>query len=257
MASLSRPISALLALAALALVLAGCGKKGPLVPPEALVPAPVANLAVAQKGARFQVSWSAPGKQEGGATLRDLAGFLLFRRPLLPPAEDCDECPSAYRQLARIDLDYLQAVRRLGNLFIYDDSELKKGESYQYKLRSFSVEGAQSRDSNKARHRFIAPPAPPVVEALPSTTGVVLAFVAPPPAEGTLVGYNIYRAKKGGAAPLAPLNAAPVTATTYEDKLPLIGVPYDYTVTSVVALNGETAESVPSNSIEGSILARD
>ena len=101
MASLSRPISALLALAALALVLAGCGKKGPLVPPEALVPAPVANLAVAQKGARFQVSWSAPGKQEGGATLRDLAGFLLFRRPLLPPAEDCDECPSAYRQLAR------------------------------------------------------------------------------------------------------------------------------------------------------------
>ena len=243
--------------AALALsVAAGCGKKGPLIPPEALLPAPVANLAVAQKGARFQVSWSAPGRQEGGSPLMDLAGFLLLRRMLLPAAEDCDECPGAYSQLARIDLDYPQGIRRVGNLFIYDDFELKKGNSYQYKLRSFTTQAAQSKDSNRTHHRFLAPPPPPVVEALSSTNGVVLAFVAPPPEEGSLIGYNIYRSKKGREMPLSPLNAAPITGTTYEDKVLLVGA-YDYLVTSVVALNGETVESVPSNRVEGSILLQD
>lgn len=247
--------AAMLVLAALALsVAAGCGKKGALIPPEALVPAPVGNLEVAQKGARLQVSWSAPGKQEGGAPLRDLAGFLLFRRLLLSPAEDCEECPTAYSQLARIDLDYPQGVRRVGSLFIYDDSEVKRGNRYQYKLRSFTTQAAQSRDSNRARHRFIAPPSAPVVEALSSPTGVVLAFVASAPAEGSLIGYNIYRSKTAGEVPLSPLNAAPLTGTTYEDKVLLAGVPYHYTVTSVAGLNGETFESAPSNSVAGSIL---
>jgi predicted small lipoprotein YifL len=245
-----------LVVTALAL-LSGCGKKGALVPPEALAPAPIADLALAQKGGRFQVSWSAPNKQEGGAPLRDLAGFLLFRRMLLPPAEECEECPSAYARLARIDLDYLQGIRRIGNLFLFDDPDLQKGKSYQYKVRSFTTDGAQSKDSNKARRSALAPPLPPVLEALSSTTGVVLAFVAPPPEEGSLVGYHIYRSKKGGKMPLTPLNAKPFTGTTYEDKEPLVGMSYSYTATSVLTLNGETVESAPSNQAEGAILERD
>lgn len=256
MAALRGPLRAVLVVAVLALA-AGCGKRGALVPPEALAPAPVTDLALAQKGGRFQVSWSAPTRQEGGAPLRDLAGFLLFRRMLLPPAEDCEECPGAYAELSRIDLDYLRGVRRLGNLFLFDDSDLKPGKSYQYKLRSFTTDGTQSRDSNKVRHTVLAPPPAPVLEALSSTTGVVLAFVALPPREGSLIGFNIYRARKGDEMPLSPLNSAPVTGTTYEDKVPLVGVPYDYQVTSVAQLNGETAESALSNRAEGAMLERD
>ena len=244
----------LLAFALTLALCAGCGKKGPLLPPEALVPAPVADLTVAQKGSHFQVSWSAPGKQEGGSRLRDLAGFLLFRRTLLPAGEDCDDCPGAYGQLARIDLDYPKAVRRSGNLFLYDDFELKKGSSYQYKLRSFTSEGTQSRDSNRAHHKVLIPPSAPVLEALSSTTGVVLAFLAPPPEQGSLLGYNVYRSKKGEEMPLSPLNAAPLAGTTYEDHVLLVGAPYDYRVTSVAALNGETVESLPSNLAEGAML---
>ena len=253
---LSRAILILTLLTPLTL-LAGCGKKGALVPPEALAPAPVSNLAVSQQGDRFQVSWSPPTREEAGAPLKDLAGFLLFRRVLLPPAEDCEECPSAYAERARIDLAYPQGIRRSGSLILFDDSDLKTGQSYQYKVRAFTFDGVQSRDSNKARHSALPPPPAPLLEALSSSTGVVLAFVAPPPGQGTLLGYNIYRGKKGGEAPLSPLNPAPVTGNTYEDKEVAVGVRYSYRVTSVAALNGESAESAPSNPAEGAMLERD
>ena len=256
MAALRRSIRVMLVVTALAL-LAGCGKKGALIPPEALAPAPVADLALAQKGAGFQLSWTAPGRQEGGATLRDLAGFLLFRRMLLPPAEDCEECPTAYSRLARIDLDYPQGVRRAGDRFLFDDFDLKSGKSYQYKLRSFRADGTQSRDSNKVRRSAAIPPRPPVVQAQSTATGVVLSFEAPAPEAGSLIGYNIYRGKKGGEMPLSPINSAPVTGTGYEDRDLLVGESYSYTVTAVAALNGVTVESAPSNLAEGAISGRD
>jgi predicted small lipoprotein YifL len=244
-------------LLAAALGLSGCGKKGPLVPPEALAPAPVYDLALAQKGGRFLVSWSAPSREEGGAQLHDLAGFLLFRRVVLPPAEDCEECPTAYRELAHVDLDYLKGVRRIGNRFSYDDSDLTKGKTYQYKLRSFMSDGTQSKDSNKARRTVLAPPPPPVLEALPTPNSLVLAFVAPQPEQGALTGYNVYRSKSGEAMPSAPLNAAPITAKTYEDKNVLVGVRYSYTATSLTTVSGETAESLPSNRVEAALTERD
>jgi predicted small lipoprotein YifL len=246
-----------LLLAGLLALSSGCGKKGPLVPPEALAPAPVADLALAQKGSRFQVSWSAPSREEGGAQLKDLAGFLLFRRVVLPPAEDCEECPTAYRELQRIDLDYLKAVRRIGNRFIYDDYDLARGKTYQYKLRSFMSDGTESKDSNKARRSVLAPPPVPTVEALSGPNSVVLAFASPPPDDGAFAGYRIYRSRIGEPIPSAPLNATPVTAMSYEDKDVVIGSRYSYTVTSLATAKGETAESLPSNRVEGGLTERD
>jgi predicted small lipoprotein YifL len=238
--------------------LTGCGKKGALIPPEALVPAPVSNLAVAQKSGFFQVSWSAPTKEQGGRRLTDLAGFILFRRVLLPAELDCDECPGAYAERARITLDYLGETRQVGNLYLFDDHDLKESVSYQYKVRSFSVEGAESRDSNRAHRTAVTPPLPPVLEALSSSTGVVLAFVAIPPEAGKLLGYNIYRSQKGEPAPLSPLNPKPVSANKYEDKALLLGVHYSYSVRTVAVMpNEELVESAPSNLAEGSMLERD
>lgn len=248
-----RGFLSLLLLLALALLCA-CGKRGALVPPEALVPAPVTNLALAQKGGRIQVSWSAPSRQVGGESLRDLAGFLLFRRTVLPPDQDCEECPGAYTQLARIDLEYPAPARRSGGLWIYDDFDLKKGRTYQYKVRSFTTEGAQSGESNLARRTVMQPPLPPVLEAASSAAEVTLSFVALPPEEGKLVGYNIYRSRKGDEVPLVPLNREPVTANTYQDKVPMFGATYLYSVTTVADLDGAVAESAPSNVVEGALL---
>ena len=97
------------------LLLSGCGKKGPLMPPEALAPAAISDLRVAQKGELFQLSWSRPAREAGGGALRDLAGFQLFRREVLTQAEDCEACPDAYRLLKAVDPEYLQEVRRVGD----------------------------------------------------------------------------------------------------------------------------------------------
>lgn len=246
-----------LVLAATVSLMGGCGKKGALVPPEALVPAPIASLAAAQKGSALQVSWTAPGKQQGGGKLQDLGGFLLFRRNVLPPTEDCEECPSAYKQLIRVDLDLPQGVRRAGSLWIYDDYDLRKGQTYQYKMRSYTKEGAQSKDSNKVRITAVTPPLPPVLEATGSPSEVVLNFVALPPEEGTLVGYNIYRSKKGEPAPLSPINSAPLSVNSYQDKELVLGITYSYAVTSVAKVAGDTVESAPSNTAEAGLVLPD
>ncbi|BCG48795.1 Fibronectin type III domain protein [Citrifermentans bremense] len=234
-------------------LLSGCGKKGALVPPEALAPAPVTNLALAQKDGRFQVRWSAPSRQEAGASLKDLAGFLLFRRIVLPPNEDCEECPTAYGEPVKIEIEYPKGARRSGNFWIYDDRDLTTGKLYQYKLRSFTAAGVQSKDSNRVRRTAAIPPLPPVLEAASSAEAVTLSFVGLPPEQGTPAGYNIYRSKKGEEFPLFPLNATPITANSYVDHLPQFDVPFSYVVTSVSTVEGESVESAPSNVAEGAL----
>ncbi|MBU5611406.1 LPS translocon maturation chaperone LptM [Geomonas azotofigens] len=256
MAAARRFLPALFLAAALSL-LSGCGKKGALIPPEALVPAPIGTLAVAQKGAEFQVSWTGPGKQEKGGKLEDLSGFLLFRRNVLPPGEDCEECPNAYRQLALVDLDLPEGARQVGSLWIYDDFDLRKGQAYQYKVRSFTRKGAQSKDSNKVRRTAVTPPLPPVLEAAGSPNEVTLNFVALPPEQGTAAGYNVYRSKKGEPMPLTPLNKAPLTGNSYQDKEVILGLTYDYAVTSVATVDGQTVESAPSNVAEAGLVLPD
>ncbi|MGA2151250.1 MAG: lipoprotein, partial [Geobacteraceae bacterium] len=104
-------------------LLAGCGRKGRLIPPEALRPAPVSDLQIAQKGESFQVYWSQPAEGEGKRPIKDLAGFHLFKREVLPPDEDCESCPNAYKSLKIVDLDYLQDVRRVGGRLFLSDAD--------------------------------------------------------------------------------------------------------------------------------------
>jgi predicted small lipoprotein YifL len=247
-----------LALLATLVLLAGCGKRGALVPPEALVPAPITDLSLAQRGTLLQVSWSAPTKEEGGAKLKDLAGFILLRHLVQPVGQDCDECPGAYTERARVGLDYLKDVTRLGDRFLFDDYDLKLDQTYRYKVRSISAEGAESRDSNRARRKVFQPPLPPVVEASTSPTAVVLSFVALASEQGKLAGYNIFRANRGQTMPLTPLNPRPVTANTYADTTPLLGSHYSYAVRTVAEMpTGEFVESALSNFADGELAPPD
>lgn len=255
MASVTRSIPVLILGAGL--LLSGCGKKGPLIPPEALAPAPVTDLAVAQKNGRFEISWSAPGREEGGGRLRDLAGFLLFKRVVLPPSEDCEECPTAYGPPSRIDLDYLKGVERVDGLFVTGDTGLVKGKTYQYKLRSFNTDGVESKDSNKVRRTAVTAPFPPVLEALPSQSGVVVAFVSIPPEEGTAEGYRLYRAKEGSPMPRTPYRTVSAIANKFEDTEVLIGTNYTYWATSLAKVGTDLVESAPSNPATASMSGRD
>jgi fibronectin type 3 domain-containing protein/predicted small lipoprotein YifL len=236
------------------LLLTGCGRRGPLVSPEALAPAPIADLRLEQQGGQFLVSWTRPGGEVGGGALKDLAVFQIFKREVLPPGEDCEECPTAYRLMKSIDLEYPQGVIVLGNSYVYMDNDLAEGKTYRYKAYSVKKDGTMSRTSNRAGRKKVAPPLPPVLKVASSLSGVVLEWGgATPSANGRIEGYNIYRKQNGETIYHSPLNGTPVREATFEDKRVEWGKQYDYTVRTVALVDGETVESVPSNEVRGAL----
>jgi predicted small lipoprotein YifL len=234
------------------LPLSACGKRGALVPPESLVPAAVKDLRAEQKGNRFLVCWSQSGKQEWGGPLENMINFRVLKREVLPPDEDCEECPTAYRQVRIVDPEYLQDVRRLGSLYCFFDSDFVDGKIYQYKVISFDKEGTSSRDSNKVRLRKVAPPAPPALTAVTVPTGVVLEWKAVNvPRGGVLEGFAVYRKQGEGVMPLTPFSTTKADATGFEDPQMEHGVKYIYAVRTVAIVDGQRVESELSNEVEG------
>ncbi len=238
--------------------LVACGKRGPLVPPESLVPAAIKDLKVDQKGSRFLVCWSPPAKMESGGKLAGIAGFRVFRREVLPPDQDCEDCPTAYHLLRTVDPEYLQDVQRAGSHYCFYDSEVKTGDTYQYKVFTVDADGVSSRDSNKVRRMKIASQPPPNLSALSIPTGVVLQWDPVRVAPGsTLQGYAVYREQEGGVMPLFPTASLPADSNSYEDKQMEHGVKYVYGVRSVVRTGSDTAESELSNLVEGMFLLKE
>ncbi len=244
-------IQRILLMAVMALLLVGCGRKGPLVPPEAMVPAPIADLRVEQQGERISVSWSQPGREEGGGPLKDLAGFRVFRREVLPPGEDCEECPTAYRLIRTVDPEYLEDVVRVGNAYTFVDRGLETGKTYQYKVVAFKTDGSESKQSNLARRKKVVPPLPPVIQATSTPTSVILRWQPVAMAKNaSLLGYQIYR-KKAGTPSAQPLTGKPIQETSFEDLHLEQGGSYEYTIRTVARVDGEAVESEPSGAVTG------
>jgi predicted small lipoprotein YifL len=242
----------------IALLLAGCGKRGPLVAPEALVPAAINDLSVEQKGNRFLVCWSRPGKEEWGGPLENLAGFRLFRRDVLPPDQDCETCPNAYRQVKIIDTEYLQDVIQIGSRYCLFDSDLQNAKAYQYKVVSFKKDGVTSRDSNKVRRTKAVPPAAPEITAIPTPDGITLQWKSPAPvAGGSLAGYAIYRKEANEVMPLSPIAMVKADTTRFADPHMELGKAYYYAVRSVAKIGTESVESDLSNEVEGKFSLSD
>jgi len=233
--------------------LAACGKKGALVPPEALVPAPAIDLQVRQQGDGFRISWTAPGKEERGHPLRDLAGFRLYRHEVLPPGEDCLACPESWLFVRNVDLDYLRDVQRSGDRFFCTDRDVKTGTAYRYSVTAVSRTGAVGRPAFVEPRKKVVAPSPPLLKVVPAPTAVTLEFVANPLAGSDRLGFNIYRQRSGEPAPVPPLTPSPVPGPTHIDQQLDRAVVYRYTVTEVVRVAGEEVESAPSNEVEASL----
>ncbi len=244
-------IQRVLLIAIITLLLTGCGRKGPLISPDAMIPAPIADLHVEQQGERFVVSWTQPGREEGGGPLKDLAGFRVFRREVLPPSQDCEECPTAYHLIRAVDLEYLQDVVRAGNSYSFVDAGLETGKTYQYKVIGFKTDGSEGKQSNLARRKKVVPPLSPMVQVTSSPTSVILRWEPVVVAKSaSLLGYQVYR-KRAGSAAAQPLTGKPIQETSFEDLHLERGATYDYAVRTVAKIDGETVESEPSTALTG------
>jgi len=239
-------------------LLAGCGRKGRLIPPEALLPPPVNDLRVIQKGESFQLSWAISSGEPGGRSLHAPAGFHVFKREVLPPDEDCEGCADAYALLKNVFLEYLQGVRQFDDHLFLSDADVIAGKTYQYKLVSFIKDGTAGHDSNKARCKKALPPAAPLLKADISPTDILLHWGGGvPSANGRIIGYNIYRRRADELPALAPLNDSPIPGNKYEDLRLERGVTYIYIVRIVADVGGAMVESEPSNEIKGTLAEPD
>jgi predicted small lipoprotein YifL len=234
------------------LFLAGCGKKGPLIPPEAQVPAAIADLSVRQQGKLVLTSWTAPGKSVRGKGLEGIASFRIFRREVLPPGEDCEACPGQYREVKTVDPQYLQGVERSGNRFSYTEALPTDRRVWQYRVVAVDRDGAESLPSNPARFSAIEPPLPPRLSAVSSIEGIHLSWEPVRPTDGKVAGYLLFRRKATDPA-FNLLARLPAAETKYEDVRVELGVPYRYTLRSIVEARGAQAESDPSPEVEGKI----
>jgi predicted small lipoprotein YifL len=240
------------------LLITGCGRKGALVPPEALFSAPVNDLKVTQKGESFQLSWSIPERSEGGTPAGELAHFRLFKREVLPPEEDCESCADAYQVLNDVDLDYLRNARRSGKRLFLSDTAVVSGRTYQYKVVSKMKDGASSGDSNKSRLTKVVPLPAPSLKLFSTPTSILLHWEGTAlPANGSTTGYNIYRWRADGLPAISPLNDVPLSTPYYEDFRLDRGVTYIYNVRSVVESGGSILEGMPSNEERGALAEPD
>lgn len=247
--------------------ISGCGKRGLLFPPEALVPASVSDLKARQIGEDFQVVWSAPSKDARGATLNDLSGFQLFKRQFKTGEEDCAACDDSWKLIADVDKDYpngvvkiespdeevpygddfkYRRVTRVGNLFVYTDSYVSIGDNLQYKLLALSKSGGVSKPAVTEVMKKQEPLPSPMIKVEASVTGVLVKVISHSKDLRKGVTYNIYRRKTGESIPFAPLNKTSLTSNNWEDTNVEIGQTYYYSATTVLKTSAGEIESVRS-----------
>jgi predicted small lipoprotein YifL len=230
----------------------GCGRKGPLVRPEALIPAQVADLHATQTADRLRLSWSLPDRLDGGGKLTDLAGFKLMRREVSKSGNDCMECPDSWKLVRQINLEYLQGVNRVGNRLFYQDNDADEGMTYLYRVIATTKSGLESRPSQVIKRTRRAPLAPPTIKATPSPTAIGLECSGsslPPEAKGAECVF--LRQKGENASTITLVSRAPINSRIEDTGLES-GTTYTYTAAVNATVDGNPMES----SLSAPITAR-
>ena len=215
----------------------GCGKKGPPLPPDSLVPEAVTGLAAAGKPAGLLISWILPEKNSDGTDLVDLSGFKLYKR-----TEDkrCPECPSYFPEYAEIDLEMRTGYLLRGRTVYFADNQVESGGKYFYKVAAFNKNGYFGAFSDTLTAEYGSPPKPPTgIEASAGDKTVRLKWDSNRSEDNRIYGYNVYRTTEQEIYRNTALNETPLTKENFTD----IGVEnnskYYYVVRSVIKA-GET-----------------
>jgi len=230
------------ALLCLVLLLAGCGIKGALQPKNVPLPAAVGALRLLQQGEELVLSWQAPGSNQDGSALDNLAAFEIFRLSYLP--EDyCDECRDPQYPLARIGLDDPDALRGVDGSFRWRDRYVAIGSGYRYTVVALTGQDNPGATSRIRRVVVAPPPAPLAFSAIPLDRGARLSWARPteldPAAEW--LGVQVYRGSADG--PLQPLPGEARADARYDDFGLQNGQSYRYGLRSVVRIDGQIVES--------------
>ena len=125
--------------------LTACGKKGDPRAPELATPRTITNLAAKSGPGGVSLTWNRPTEYVDGQALKDLAGFVIFRKEVSP---SCPDCPVPYRQLTTVyveDRDKFTQQKQ----YRYEDQEVVPKAIYRYRISSQLLDGSLSAPSNE------------------------------------------------------------------------------------------------------------
>jgi len=237
-----------------AIAITACGKKGPLIYPDLLVPAAPSDVSAQQSSNSIKFSFVLPSKDLAGRSFAGLTGVAIIRRDE-PSGQSpgCSACTTDYSPFRKLNLDLLPPdTRRYGNLLVLLDGAVQTDRTYTYRVLAIAKDDQEGALSAPVAAAMVLAPLPPVLQVHSQPTEILLEFVGLPPREGTIAGYMVYRALKGEPFPLLPLNREPLTGNRLTDVGLERGTTYVYGVRTVVRLpSGVRVESGLSNEAEG------
>lgn len=253
------------------ILLAGCGKKGPIEPPLPRIPQAVENLALIQRGNALLLTWTNPSTYADGNPLEEVAEAEIWLLKEDRKAEGrakkwtAQEFESKAKLLAQIKQEEFASLRPAGTKA---EAELTytyvlAGEDLGKKVLTFSL---RVRDQKKRASAFavpasveaMTPPAPPHdVRAVVFGEHIQVSWENPEQvdteaASAASVGINIYRSDED--TPASRLNSSLIKGSEFLDKNFSFGRTYRYFVRAVLE-SAPLAESENSETAE--VLAKD
>jgi hypothetical protein len=134
-------------------LLAACGNKTPLRPPEAVQPRPATSLVASSAKEGVVLTWRRPTEYTGGARMTDLGGFEIERAPAEGPAD--------FARIGRLELDDQKRFRPQREL-TWTDTTAVAGTRYRYRVFAFTLDDYQSAAAGPVTVLFDPTKAPPV-----------------------------------------------------------------------------------------------
>lgn len=240
---------------AFSMIAAACGRKGPLVYPDMLVPAAPAAVTVQQFGSAIKLQFVLSDKDRTGRPAQSVAGVKINRKISADGQRDeCKSCTTDYTLFKTLYLDHLPAnTQRFGGRLVFVDSEVLSGVAYSYSIVPFTADGVNGASSAATGVRVGAVPLPPPVLSVESfPTEVRLKTSVYPLIAARMLGYNLYRSSGTGPGSYLPINGDPLKGSEYVDGVIERGVKYRYTARALVVWpSGDVVESDESNMVEG------
>ncbi len=262
-----RAVLAFLPALGILLAIAGCGKKGPPLPPLKRGPDRVTEVVARQTGRQAVVTGLLPERSEDGSPLRPLQEVRIFRlNRSLALAGGGTRGKAAVRAALR---QFTREAKRIATLsgetlgeflsgrrLTYVDPEPvegtlpAEGQEVTYAITVVDVEKRSSPLSPFAPIRLLPPPLPPSnLRAEYSEKRIRIQWEPPSSPEGSgEPAYNVYRSQTPGKLEAHPRNGKPLDRPFFEEEAFAFGNTYYYVVRTVAGDKPplrESEDSVP------------
>ena len=127
------------------ILVSGCGKKGPPVPPTGDMPPKVMDLDYRISNNILELSWTVP--QTSSEAKSPVTGFLVFGSKQTTIEADCPNCPIFFREIGDIPVRTMDREQGKSSRMAFTQT-IEPGFRYIYKVRAYDDDGIAGKDSN-------------------------------------------------------------------------------------------------------------